>query len=112
HTRFDCDWSSDVRSSDLRLELRYVEARVKDGPQHVVRVAEVVVFVLATAKRERRDRRPADLGDVGLGALLLALLADLAVPAEPQPTALAEHIGDGDHHAAGLPGLVEVSDAV
>ena len=31
------------------LELRHVEARVKDGPQHVVRVAEVVILVLATA---------------------------------------------------------------
>src|ERR1700693_532365 len=88
-----------------RLELRHVEARMKDGPQHVVRIAEVVVLVLAAAQGKRRDRRPADLGRVWRGARLLALLADLAVPAQPQSVALAEHIGDSDHDPATLPGL-------
>ncbi len=94
------------------LELRDVEARVEDGPQHDVRVAEIVGFVFAAAQGERGDPRAADLGDARRGAQLLALLADLAAPAEPQPVARAQDVGDGDHNAARLARPIEVGHAV
>src|SRR5256886_10232412 len=34
HTRFDCDWSSDVCSSDLQLHRRYVFDRSFHSRQH------------------------------------------------------------------------------
>src|SRR5256886_11098003 len=55
HTRFDCDWSSDVCSSDLRPV--------------VVRVRRGVVLPRVAAAGGVRDLVPVGLGDLGGGPL-------------------------------------------
>src|SRR2546430_3185280 len=51
HTRFDCDWSSDVCSSDLSLLLRasYVAERAPIWPQKAV----ICQFVVCLVPRQR-----------------------------------------------------------
>ena len=94
------------------FELRQIEAGVEYRPQHVVGVAEIVFLVLATAERQRGDRHRSGLDDVGGGALLLASLADLAAPAEPQAVARAQRVRDSDDHAARLRGFAEIADTI
>src|SRR2546430_17468655 len=38
HTRFDCDWSSDVCSSDLRVRIKNRQVR---GPYHLAKVLQI-----------------------------------------------------------------------
>src|SRR2546430_7390165 len=54
HTRFDCDWSSDVCSSDLRVDNTLEAfARVK------ARCPEATLTVAGYGPEEDRPRRPA-----------------------------------------------------
>src|SRR2546427_5988230 len=52
HTRFDCDWSSDVYSSDLAAELGkpVTEAAVKKWPQRRHFPAEAARLIVARAR--------------------------------------------------------------
>src|SRR2546430_6460321 len=71
HTRFDCDWSSDVCSSDLSSS--FVEAEVK--PQIVDLPPESRAFVKVTLRAKRVGRwgvhgmalevRGTELGEIG-----------------------------------------------
>src|SRR2546430_13528433 len=56
HTRFDCDWSSDVCSSDLEVEGKSSGGTVFAGttPESVDRVADEVVRIIRENRSEER----------------------------------------------------------
>ena len=97
---------ADIALKEARLELRQVQAIVKDRPQHRIAIAEVVGLMVGFRERNG-GHAPLALhrggGMVGL---------DLAVPAKPQGRPRAHDIGQGDRHAAGLGGLADVGDPV
>src|SRR6266853_2630185 len=55
HTRFDCDWSSDVCSSDLRLE-RYLQLCAEDNIQ-VCNLTSAANYFHALRRQIRRNFR-------------------------------------------------------
>src|SRR5205085_7795049 len=73
HTRFDCDWSSDVCSSDLALLIasvlsssaRFTRAVAGPvGPGGIARAAALALVLAGVGGRERLSRRPVlDLGE-------------------------------------------------
>src|SRR2546430_8120897 len=54
HTRFDCDWSSDVCSSDLRLSAEQLRAIEDDAVRAVVQMQRDVGLQSATDGEFRR----------------------------------------------------------
>src|SRR5256886_17156926 len=56
HTRFDCDWSSDVCSSDLRLTLETTPLALGNGP-HVKRDARALAFDAGPGRRQQVELR-------------------------------------------------------
>src|SRR5688572_33221779 len=66
HTRFDCDWSSDVCSSDLRDRLRVLRASasgVRSGdPGRPALASATAVFPAPARSEERRVGKSVDLG--------------------------------------------------
>src|SRR3989338_545019 len=72
HTRWNCDWSSDVCSSDLMLPLHVQDTLPQD--QHEARALEALEWV---GMDEAQDRLPADLSGgmkkrVGLARAIVA----------------------------------------
>src|SRR2546430_5539808 len=93
HTRFDCDWSSDVCSSDLRAAARQKTARVWLGYNSAVRriawiaaLAACVAAIGAWTIRARRDPR--------LNVLVITV-----------DTLRADHVGSYGYAAAQTPAI-------
>src|SRR6266567_4208106 len=62
HTRFDCDWSSDVCSSDLVIRDHEENMPAYAGPRFLMRIAELEMHPADTA-----DRREIAQDEFGLG---------------------------------------------
>src|SRR2546430_12003570 len=70
HTRFDCDWSSDVCSSDLR---RYAKTRMMCGGMMLVLISEVISNSNAVIRQDFRKLRFQMIDDSELTRRVLLL---------------------------------------
>src|SRR2546430_9332081 len=92
HTRFDCDWSSDVCSSDLELEDAFPYEETRDQ-----------LSAIDDVKRDMEQPKPMDrliCGDVGYGKTEIAIRAAFKA------------VVDGKHEAGLVPDplLAELHD--
>src|SRR2546430_16932724 len=91
HTRFDCDWSSDVCSSDLLVQLGGAARAIADGRPPAFpdsRVPEVAQHIVALRDmHEQLDQRFTDLvREREESATLIETMADGVVAADARGT--------------------------